>query len=66
MEDLTNGSSCGGYTNKFQYIAGPAYNPSSHFGAQMNGFSFSEVSDSEFVMEGSFTDGDTWIGTHSF
>ena len=56
MIDLTNGESCGGYTTKFKYVAGPAFDPSSHFGARLVGFRFTQVSEFEIVVSGTFTE----------
>lgn len=57
MEDESFGLICGGYTNEFHYIEGPpsdSRNP-------MEGFSFAQISQNEFIVEGAFSD-KIWIG----
>ena len=56
---------CGGYTNQFKYIDGPALDGSEPYGADMSQFTFSEEFEGEFTLQGQVTD-KLWIGTHSF
>ena len=40
MEDLSLGTFCGGYTNSFKYISGPAYDGSDPYNADLSQFVF--------------------------
>ena len=40
---------CGGYTNQFKYIDGPALDASEPYGADMSQFTFSEEFEGEFT-----------------
>ena len=63
MTDLSFGKACGGYTNEFKYVSGPAFDGSEPFGVDLSQFTFSEPSDGVFKMEGEITD-PLWVGTH--
>jgi len=36
MKDLTYGKECGGYTNSFKYISGPAFDGSDPYNANLS------------------------------
>ena len=64
MLDMT-GNDCGGITNLFKYVSGPAMDESEFSGADLSQLIFREEFQDEFVIEGEITD-PLWIGTHSF
>ena len=64
MLDMS-GNDCGGFTNSFKYISGPAFDDQETSGANLSQLVFREESQDEFVMEGEITN-PLWIGTHSF
>ena len=41
---------CGGYTNQFKYIDGPALDGSEPYGADMSQFTFNEEFEGEFTI----------------
>ena len=60
-----SGNDCGGLTNIFKYVSGPAFDESESSGADLSQLTYREEFQDEFVMEGEITD-PLWIGTHSF
>jgi len=53
MEDLDYGLECGGYTNRYNYISGPAADDSLAFGADiLTQFSFNTISTPLISLEG--------------
>ena len=64
MIDMS-GHDCGGVTNNFKYVDGPALDAAEVYGADMSQFDFSEEFQGEYLVSGQVTDR-LWIGTHSF
>ena len=57
------GTDCGGYTNSFKYISGPAFDGSDPYNADFNQFVFKMLSANELILQGDLIDS-LWVGTH--
>ena len=63
MKDLTMDTDCGGYTNSFKYISGPAFDGSDPYNADLSQLFFKPLSRNKFALQGNLIDS-LWVGTH--